>query len=128
MAGAQQRPTNDSGGSIQHGPVCVRGNVAKPAIVSFEGEIKLLQVVRAAGGAVPSLKSNGARVYRRHLGTDTGTEIVIESLRQLERGKYQDLTLLPYDVVEVISIKGKKKISANGINPCMSWLPSVGLL
>lgn len=128
IANAQQQPSINLGDPIQVAPVCVLGNVAKPAIISLEGQRSLLQALRAAGGPLLNMKSNGARVYRQHPGSNTGEVIVVERLSWIERGKVQDLTLLPYDVVEVISVKGKKKIGAKGLNPCMSWRPSFGIL
>jgi hypothetical protein len=108
--------------------VCVLGNVRKPSVVSLEGGITLMQAIERAGGALPDMKSNGARIYRQSPNDNTQTLIVIDNLRAIERGRAVDLELQPRDVVEVFSHKRKKQTPVPCVVPCSDWLPSIRIL
>lgn len=108
--------------------VCFRGNVAKPAIVSYERDITLLQALERVGGTLPNQKL-GARVYRHVPNSNREEWILISELKKIQRGRAPDLPLLPSDVVEVFARNGKQRApNSQFVDPCASWLPKVGLL
>ena len=76
------------------------------------------QAIRDAGGIPPDNKSKKVRVYS--LTTEGTNRIIYVDLETVRRKAYMDLELHPFDIVEVLSGKKKKKNAPAPHNPCFS--------
>lgn len=85
---------------VQEVPVAyVMGSVSRPQGIYFRKPLTVTQAITLAGGPLPGGKLSRVRVIRQQPGSPTATEIVVD-LKKVKKG-LADLTLQPYDVVEV---------------------------
>jgi protein involved in polysaccharide export with SLBB domain len=85
---------------VQEAPVAyVTGSVSQPQGIYFRKPLTVMQAITLAGGPLPGSKLSRVRVIRQQPGSPTVTEIIVD-LKKVKKG-LADLTLQPYDVVEV---------------------------
>lgn len=80
-------------------PIYVTGNVLQPANLYLKDGMTLHRVLSAVGGP-KNAKEDKIRIYRQKPGTMT-QEIVTVDYKAIKAGKQPDITLQPYDVIEV---------------------------
>ncbi len=80
--------------------VYVVGRVQKPGGFVTKGSLSVLEALSLAGGFAPNAAPTKARILRRKPGTDERIEIAI-NLKDLLKGKIEDMTLKPDDILFV---------------------------
>lgn len=85
--------------------IYVVGSVVKPQAIPLRGPLTVTQAIAMVGGTIPDAKADGVRVIRYGLSKDERTEIRV-NLKEIMRGRTEDLTLQPLDIVDVPSKRG----------------------
>lgn len=78
--------------------IYVIGGVANPKQISSGTQMTVSRAVAAAGGITKNADPKNIRIYRRANGE---TEIIEADLGKIKAGEAEDLTLKPFDIVEV---------------------------
>lgn len=80
--------------------IYVDGEIGKPGIVDYPGEMTLIQALAAAGGMKRSSRSSEVVIIRRDV--TKGRQIIVADLRRpAGAGPAGDTKLLPFDVIYV---------------------------
>lgn len=85
--------------------IYVVGSVFKPQAFLLRESLTLTQAIAMAGGTLPDARTDMIRVIRHGPGKDERTEIRV-NLKEIMRDRAKDLTLEPFDIVDVPSKKG----------------------
>lgn len=80
--------------------VYVVGNVQKPGGFVTKGSLSVLEALSLAGGFTPHAAPEKARILRKKPGSEERVEIAV-NLKQLLKGKIEDMTLKPDDILFV---------------------------
>jgi polysaccharide export outer membrane protein len=92
---------------VQEAPLAyVIGNVLLPQGIHFREQLTVAQAITLAGGSMPGSKLDRVRVIRPQNASGVSEEIVV-NLKKVKKG-LPDLTLQPYDIVEVPGKPGKR--------------------
>lgn len=100
-------------------PVYVTGQVVSPQPILLREGMTLMKAVAMVGGLRPDAKSSDVRLYRTKPGT-AEMELVKVNFDDIRKRKEKDITLQPYDVVEVskesaFTLKGITQMLLGGI-------------
>lgn len=79
-------------------PIYVIGGVSNPRQISTRTELTVSRAIAMAGGLLKNADASKVRIFRRK--TSEGSVIDID-LQKIKAGSAKDVSLLPYDVVEV---------------------------
>jgi hypothetical protein len=90
-------------------PVYVVGYVVVPQAVIFSTSITISQAIGLAGGVRHGGGLERVRVYRYHAADKTRTVMIVD-LKALEKGRAVDVTLRPFDIVEVVGRRLSKHL------------------
>jgi polysaccharide export outer membrane protein len=85
--------------------IYVVGSVFKPQAILIREPLTLTRAIAIVGGTLPDARTDSIRVIRHGPGKDARTGIRV-SLKEIMRGRAKDLTLEPFDIVDVPSKKG----------------------
>jgi protein involved in polysaccharide export with SLBB domain len=86
-------------------PIYVIGGVNAPKTISSRAKMTLSHAIDTAGGLAKEAASGKVTIFRRDGGLSNVIEADLEAIRA---GKAEDITLKPFDIVEVPQ-KGKPK-------------------
>lgn len=79
-------------------PVYVMGGVVNPRAIATRAELTVSRAVATAGGLAKNADPAKTRIFRRKSGAASVIEVDLEKIKS---GTAADVTLAPYDVVEV---------------------------
>lgn len=80
-------------------PIYVTGNVVQPANIYLRENMTLSRAIAIVGGP-KNAKEDKVRIYRQKPGA-MKQEVVTVDYKAIKQGKKEDITLQPYDVIEV---------------------------
>jgi polysaccharide export outer membrane protein len=80
-------------------PIYVTGNVVQPANIYLRENMTLSRAIAIVGGP-RNAKEEKVRIYRQRPGA-MKQEVVTVDYKAIKQGKKEDITLQPYDVIEV---------------------------
>ncbi|MBA2379651.1 MAG: SLBB domain-containing protein [Blastocatellia bacterium] len=86
-------------------PIYVIGGVNSPQAIPSRGDLTVSRAVATAGGVARNGIESAVTVYRRSGGT---TKVIEMDLRAIDAESAEDMTLLPFDIVEV-GMRGNEK-------------------
>ena len=87
--------------------VKVVGDVVKPSELKFKDGMTLIEAIAEAGGILRKHKGNIVNIYRLIPGKKDREKIEV-NIKEVKKGKAENLILQPYDIIEIPPRNRKK--------------------
>lgn len=105
--------------------IFVVGNVPRPSAFPLKEPLTVSRAIVMAGGALPQSEQGKIRIVRQGATSNAIKTEIIVSLKDINKGKAEDIVLLPNDVVEVPREGGVKTIIRGLVNTIVPTLGSL---
>jgi len=93
--------------SVDNREIYVVGDVVIPSKIKFKDGISLIEAIAEAGGILRKHKGNIVNIYRLIPGKKDREKIEV-NIKEVNKGKAENLILQPYDIIEIPPRNRKK--------------------